>query len=543
MRKISFIILFLCIAQFGGVMLADNAKADYHIIPLPQTTNMVNRASFTLNNSTKIIYPEGNPLLKRNADFLVEYIKRNTKLELTTATKGDKVNHNIILSLSKKIKGDEAYLINVNSKRVLITGRTANGVFYGIQTLRKSLPIIQKSAPIEMPAVIISDAPRFSYRGMMLDVARHFYSVDFVKEYIDLLALHNMNVFHWHLTDDQGWRIEINKYPLLTKIGSKRSSTAIGRGNQLYDGIPCGGFYTQEQAREIVRYAKERYITVIPEIDMPGHMLAALAAYPELGCTGGPYEVRRCWGISDQILCAGNENVYHFLQDILNEIMNIFPSKYIHIGGDEVPKTIWKQCPRCQAKIKALGITEEKNDNAENKLQGYFMSRIEKYLNSKGRRIIGWDEVLDGDVQQSATIMSWRGMSGGLKASKLGHDVIMTPNSYAYFDYYQTDKTWSEPLLIGGNVPLDKVYNFEPLPDSLPQEAKVHIFGVQANLWTEYIAYPSLVEYQILPRMSAISEVQWTPSSKKNFEDFKMRLKQFERIYELYGLTYRKSPM
>ena len=536
-RIISFfcvMIVSMCVSS----VYADNAEADYHVVPLPESIKISGGKPFILNASSDIVYAHGDSLLKRNAIFLAEYVKKSVGLSLVVQSHSLKSDGNIFLRIDKKINGDEAYKIEIDKHNIIVSGKTANGVFYGIQTLRKSLPIIQHAENVVMPSAMISDTPRFAYRGMMLDVARHFFPVDFVKEYIDLLALHNMNTFHWHLTDDQGWRIEIKKYPLLTKIGSIRKHTTLGRNSSLNDDTQYGGFYTQQQAREIVEYAKERYITVIPEIDMPGHMLGALAAYPELGCTGGPYQVSGNWGVFDDILCAGNEKTYQFIQDVMDELMDIFPSKYIHLGGDEAPKTRWTTCEKCQGLIKSLGIKGDKECTAENRLQGYLVSRIEKYLNQKGRKIIGWDEILEGDVQKSATIMSWRGVDGGIKASRLGHDAIMTPVSYCYFDYYQTDKTWNEPLLIGGNLNIEKTYSYQPVPDSLTAAEKKHIIGVQANLWTEYIVCPSLAEYQVLPRMAALSEVQWMQYDKKNYADFRKRLERLLQVYKLYGYKY-----
>ena len=536
-RIISFfcvMIVSMCVSS----VYADNAEADYHVVPLPESIKISGGKPFILNASSDIVYAHGDSLLKRNAIFLAEYVKKSVGLSLVVQSHSLKSDGNIFLRIDKKINGDEAYKIEIDKHNIIVSGKTANGVFYGIQTLRKSLPIIQHAENVVMPAAMISDTPRFAYRGMMLDVARHFFPVDFVKEYIDLLALHNMNTFHWHLTDDQGWRIEIKKYPLLTKIGSIRKHTTLGRNSSLDDNTPYGGFYTQQQARDIVEYAKERYITVIPEIDMPGHMLGVLAAYPELGCTGGPYEVSGNWGVFDDILCAGNEKTYQFIQDVMDELMDIFPSKYIHLGGDEAPKTRWTTCEKCQGLIKSLGIKGDKECTAENRLQGYLVSRIEKYLNQKGRKIIGWDEILEGDVQKSATIMSWRGVEGGIKASRLGHDAIMTPVSYCYFDYYQTDKTWNEPLLIGGNLNIEKTYSYQPVPDSLTAAEKKHIIGVQGNLWTEYIVCPSLAEYQVLPRMAALSEVQWMQYDKKNYADFRKRLERLLQVYKLYGYKY-----
>ena len=341
-----------------------------------------------------------------------------------------------------------------------------------------------------------------------------------------------MNTFHWHLTDDQGWRIEIKKYPKLTEVGSKRNCTVVGKARSgKYDNIPYGGFYTQEQAKEIVKYAQERYITVIPEVDLPGHMLAALAAYPDMGCTGGPYKVSPDWGIFEDVLCIGNEQSMQFLEDVMAEITEIFPSKFVHIGGDEAPRTRWAKCPKCQARIKAEDLKTDKQHTAEDRLQSYCMTRIEKFLNSKGRQIIGWDEILEGDVAPNATVMSWRGTSGGIKAAQMGHDVIMTPNLYCYFDYLQTADSKDEPLGIGGYVPVEKVYSLDPTAALTEEQAK-HILGAQANLWTEYIATTEHAEYMILPRMAALAEVQWTQPEKKDYADFTQRLPRLIKFYQ-----------
>lgn len=545
-RKISPSFSFLCFSLLYILMCiispCNAQKAQYRVVPLPQSIEMTKGEAFRLNSDTQIQYDANNELMKRNAAFLTEYVQKATGLALQTTDAKKKLKQNVIsLCLNSKVKESEGYRITINKQSVLIEGSTPNGVFYGIQTLRKSLPLMQKADFVELPSVIINDAPRFSYRGMHLDTSRHFFPLDFVKEYIDMLALHNMNKFHWHLTDDQGWRIEIKKYPRLTSVGSIRKTTVVGHNLGFYDGVPHTGFYTQEQAREIVEYARQRYITVIPEIDMPGHMLGALAAYPDLGCTGGPYEVCGVWGVLDDILCAGNPKTMQFCKDVLDEIMQIFPSELIHIGGDEAPRVRWQNCSKCQQLIQSRGLKGDGKYSAEAKLQGYFTEEIEKFVNSKGRRIIGWDEVLEGDVTASTTIMSWRGMEGGIYASERGHDVIMAPTSHCYFDYYQADfKTGGEPFLIGGFLPIEKTYSLEPLPANLSEEAQKHILGVQANLWTEYIAFPSLAEYQVLPRMGALSECQWMQPEQKNFEDFKQRASHLAQIYQLHGWTYAK---
>lgn len=516
--------------------------ANYQVIPLPQEVNLVsNEKPFILNTGTLITYPQNNLLLKKNAEFLSEYLQEalGYTLEVKTVTSGTKVNNAIALGLNPNIENKEGYILNITSDGVKIDGKTEQGVFYGIQTLRKSIPAKTRVTTVLLPSGCIKDEPRFSYRGMHLDVCRHFFPIEFVKKYIDLLALHNMNTFHWHLTDDQGWRIEIKKYPKLTEIGSIRKRTVIGKNTNQYDDTPYGGFYTQEQAREIVRYAQERYITVIPEVDLPGHMLAALASYPEFGCTGGPYDVCQRWGIFPDVLCIGNEQTMLFLEDVMTEIIDIFPSSYIHIGGDEARRVHWKNCSKCQARIKTERLRADEEHSAEDRLQSYCMARIEKFINERGRRIIGWDEILDGDVAPNATVMSWRGTSGGIKAAQMGHDVIMTPNTHCYLDYYQTVDINEEPLAIGGYVPVKKVYSLEPTA-SLTEEQAKHVLGVQANLWTEYIATTDHVEYMVLPRMAALSEVQWLYPTKKDYKDFTKRLIPLIQLYKRDSLNYAK---
>ena len=532
MRKltVSFIMLaLLCMTS------AFAQTADYNVVPRPQTITLAKAGTFLLDATKLVIYPAGNTDMERNAKFLAEYIKEMTQINVATAVQ-DKKNKkgNISLVINPKITHEEGYTITVDKNGVTIAGATAAAVFRGIQTLRKSLPIVKDETSVSLPFVAIADEPRFAYRGMHLDCARHFFPLQVVKDYIDMIALHGMNKFHWHITEDQGWRIEIKKWPRLTTVGAWRSGTVIGRNSPIDDGVRHGGFYTQDECREIVKYAADRYITVIPEIDMPGHMLGALAAYPELGCTGGPYEVEHHWGVYADILCAGKEKTFQFVQDVLDEVIDIFPSEYIHIGGDESPRSRWKACPLCQKRIQEEGIKEGNGQSKEDRLQGYFTKRVEKYLTSKGKRIIGWDELLGCDVEKSATIMSWRGADPGAESAKQGHDVIMTPNAYLYFDYYQTKDTWNEPLGIGGFVPVEKVYEFEPVAKDLTPEQAKHILGVQANLWGEYIAYPSHIQYMVLPRMAALAEVQWMQPENKNFDEFKERVTRLREIYRLH---------
>ena len=516
-------------------------KADYaKVVPVPdKIVPNAKGGSYELAASTRIYYTSGQADMARNAQFLAQYIKDMTKLSLTPAAVKGKGKDGISLVLAPKAKlAPEAYEISVDRKGVTIIGKTAAGVFYGIQTLRKSLPVLQSAGTVELPAARVEAAPRFGYRGMMLDCSRHFFPVKFVKEYIDLIALHNMNRLHWHISDDQGWRFSVPGYPKLTEVGSKRAQTVLGHNSEVEDGTPYGGYYTDDEIRDIVKYAAERYITIVPEVDMPGHMMAALASYPELGCTGGPYKTGEYWGVYRDILCAGNEKVYSFIKDVLNHVCDLFPGQYIHIGGDESPRVRWEHCPKCQAMIAKLGLKDKDGQAKEALLQGYFANRVQKYLETKGRRVIGWDELLGCDVDTSATIMSWRGAEPGAKGAALGHDVIMSPSTSLYFDHYQSKNTGEEPMAIGGFSDVKNVYNAEPVAPELDAKAKAHIIGVQANLWTEYIASPNYAEYMVLPRMAALSEVQWLQPSEKNYDAFVKRTDSLRHIYELYGYTY-----
>ena len=516
-------------------------RANFEVIPYPQEVQTAAQGNFYLNGHTVICYEKRNKQMKRNAQFLKEYIQQSVGIELKITTNLNEKNA-IILKTGLNNKNKEAYTLNVTDNGICIQGSSAAGVFYGIQTLRKSLPQMQvgKATSISFPLAKINDAPRFSYRGAHLDVSRHFITTDSIRRFIDMLALHNINRFHWHLTDDQGWRIEIKKYPKLTSIGAYRPETVIGHNTGKYDGKPHQGFYTQKDLRKIVKYAEERHITIIPEIDMPGHMQAALAAYPELGCTGGPYEVRKMWGISDDVLCVGNDKALTFINDVLDEVVDIFPSQYIHVGGDECPKIRWKNCPKCQERIKANQLEARGKHSAEERLQSYFINHAEKHLNALGRQIIGWDETLEGGLAPNATVMSWRGEGGGIEAARQHHDVIMTPNTYLYFDYYQTKDKAQEPEAIGGYLPLKTVYNYEPMPARLTPEEQKHIIGVQANIWTEYMPTYRQVEYMSVPRMAALSEVQWSSPQHKNFEYFTYRMLHLIDLYKVLGYNYAK---
>ncbi|MBR1678426.1 MAG: beta-N-acetylhexosaminidase, partial [Bacteroidales bacterium] len=446
--------------------------------------------------------------------------------------------------------GAEEYALNIDGNGVVAEASAFPGFFYAIQTLKQMLPAEvyggeKVRADWLLPCVTILDAPRFDYRGIHMDPCRHFWSVEETKRYIDIAAVYKLNRLHWHLTEDQGWRMEIKKYPRLTEVGAWRNGTMVGRDWDSNDGIRYGGFYTQEELRDIVAYAAERNITIIPEVDLPGHMVAALAAYPELGCTGGPYEVWTRWGVAKDILCAGNEQIFTFLEDVLNEVMDIFPSEYIHIGGDECfngdaepdRPDPWDVCPKCRAKMRQLGI--KPGPRAKHYLQNYVTARVQKIINDRGRKVIGWDEILEGDLAPGATIMSWRGTAGGIQAARKGFDVVMTPNSHMYFDYYQSREYDKEPLAIGGYIPVSRVYEYEPY-EGMEPGTEDHILGVQANLWTEYIPTPEQLEYMLLPRLCALSEVQWCQAERKDFTRFDASLDHTFRMLDVMGYTYAK---
>ncbi len=442
----------------------------------------------------------------------------------------------------------EQYTVQVNKDGVVVEASALNGFVYACETLKQMLPAAiyggkKAKAHWVLPYVSIQDQPRFAYRGMHLDVSRHFWSVDEVKRYLDVMTVYKLNRLHWHLTDDQGWRAEIKAYPKLMEVSAWRNGTVIKKDWGSNDGIRYGGFYTQEEMKEVVAYAAARGITVIPEVDLPGHMVAALAAYPELGCTGGPYEVWTRWGVAKDILCAGNDQVFTFLEDVFTELMDVFPSEYIHIGGDECfggdaepnRPDPWDVCPKCAARMKALGI--KKGPQAKHYLQNYVTGRVQAFLNAHGRKIIGWDEILQGDLAKGATVMSWRGVQGGIEAASRGFDAVMTPNGYCYFDFYQTQERDKEPFGIGGDLSLEKVYSYEPF-EGLAPEAEGHILGVQANLWTEYITTPEHLEYMLLPRMCALSEVQWCAADKKDYVRFNASLDHTFEMLDAMGVNY-----
>ena len=528
-----------------------NTASDYEIIPKPANLE-IQSGRFLVDSKTKV---SATSNLENEGDYLADMLGHITKTTINFETGS---SGNIQLKIDDAIENEEGYEVSVTYDKIVISGKTAKGVFYGIQTLKQLLPTtIESKTDVTIPAVTIKDHPRFAYRGMHLDVARHIFPVEFIKKYIDLIAMHKMNTFHWHLTEDQGWRIEIKKYPKLTEIGSKRYGTIIGHhpgtGN---DETEYGGFYSQEEVKDIVKYATERHVTVIPEIELPGHASAAIAAYPFLSCfpeeptvvtnnlgskagkeaqaNGTPKIVQEGWGVFDDVFCAGNEETFQFLEDVLAEVIPLFPSEYIHIGGDECPKNNWKRCTDCQKRIKDNNLADEHG------LQSYFIQRIEKYLNTQGKKIIGWDEILEGGLAPNATVMSWRGEEGGIEAAKQQHDVIMTPGHSCYFDHYQVEDKANEPLAIGGKTTVADVYNYEPMSKELTNEEEKYILGAQANVWTEYMKTTDYVEYMILPRMTALSEVVWTPKDAKNWEDFRLRLNTMKNRYDAMGLNYAK---
>ena len=428
----------------------------------------------------------------------------------------------------------EFYRLQITSRRISIQAYTDTGLFRALTTLRQLLPPdhLQKPAyPLSLPCMLIEDRPSFTYRGLHLDVCRHFFGVDFIKSYLDAMAEHKLNVFHWHLTEDQGWRIEIKKYPELTRVGAWRQGSQKGRyREQRFDTLRYGGFYSQDEIREVVAYAAARYITVIPEIEMPGHSLAALASYPRLGCTGGPYSVARGWGVFDDVYCAGNDSTLLFLQDVLTEVLELFPSTFIHIGGDECPKTRWKACARCQTRMAAHSLKDE------HELQSWFVQQMENWLSRRGRRLIGWDEILEGGLAPGATVMSWRGTAGGEEAARMGHDVIMTPGKPCYFDHYQGPDS-TEPIAIGGYNPLRSVYDYQPVPPSLDSQQRKFVLGAQGNVWTEYMETEDHVEYMVWPRAAALSETLWTGPGK-DYSDFLQRLQADVKRLEAMGVNY-----
>lgn len=527
-----------CLLAAGGLIACSPKEVqsgDLNVIPLPQEVSETASASpFVIRSSTTICYPAGNAKLERTAHFLASYIKEVTGTEVKIGTEaGDNC---IILGLDSAISPKDGYELNITADRVTLNGSTEAGVFYGVQTIHKALPITEGKALGSLPAGTVKDYPQYGYRGFMIDVGRHYFSVDYLKELIDVMALHNINYFHWHLTEDQGWRIEIKKYPKLTEIGSVRKETITAPGSGKFDGTPVSGFYTQEEAKEIVAYAAERFITVIPEIDMPGHMLAALASYPELGCTGGPYEVATKFGVFSQVLCGGNEKTLQFAKDVVNELMDIFPdAPYIHIGGDECPKAEWEKCPKCQAKIRELGLRDTKEHSKENQLQVYFMGEVEKEIAKRGKKMLAWDEILEGNPDpENTTVAAWTGVAASIKSAQLGHQTIVCPISHLYFSNPGYNR-------LKGVSSVERVYSFEPASPKLTEEEKKNIIGVQGCIWTEWTKDSLKMEWQMMPRIAALSELQWSNPAKKDLNGFLKRLRHQLDLYALYGFHYKED--
>ena len=518
-------LLILIIMFFFGCKNHSEKPVEPNIIPKP-FSQTIQKGIFVLDENT---YLETFEEFKDVAYFLKSFFSETYNLNLPS----NKSNNQIKFINDISIKNDEGYNLKIEKNTILISAKTKKGAFYAVQSLLQLLPIKTKSKSIAIQCLEIKDEPQFVYRGMHLDVARHFFSVAFIKKYINLMSMLKMNTFHWHLTEDQGWRIEIKKYPKLQEIAAFRNETLIGHYSDQphkLDGKKYGGFYTQEEIKDVVKYASERQITVIPEIEMPGHSQAAIAAYPELGCTGNQVEVATKWGVFDEVYCP-KENTFQFLEDVIDEVVDLFPGKYIHIGGDEAPKTNWKKCNHCQKLIKKEDLKDE------HELQSYFITRMEKYINSKGKQIIGWDEILEGGLAPNATVMSWRGTNGAVEAAKEKHDVILTPGSHCYFDHYQSDNE-NEPLAIGGFLPLEKVYSFNPIPKELTKEEAKYVLGAQGNVWTEYIPTPEKVEYMAFPRAIALSEVVWSSSENKNYDGFINRLEHFNKRLDALNVNY-----
>lgn len=535
-------ILFLFICPLLAVACNKRVVADYNVIPQVQNLSVKDGDVYVFDSSRKLVYD--NQDSRRSLELFAQDLEELVGIRPSVAAgTSEDAKGNVYFTLGLQDGGKEAYNINVSSDGILVRAVAPEGIYRATRTLLKSVGT-EKTSSVEFPSAEVSDWPRFGYRGLMLDVSRHFSDVEMVKRTIDMLALHQLNIFHWHLTDDQGWRIEIKSHPELTEVGAWRDDTVVGRylGGTDYptDGKRHGGFYTQEQIREIVAYAKERYIEIIPEIDLPGHTSAVLAAYPQLGCEDKEYKVANRWGVIRDVLCAGNPASLDLFKDIMDEVCELFPGKYIHLGGDECVKERWKACPKCQRKIRELGLKDGSRYSKEDYLQSWFMGEVASFVQSKGKRVIGWDEILEGVPMDDSVIMSWRGTEGGITAAKMGHDVVMTPTSDMYFDQSQTLASQLEEIPVGGFINVMKVYSYEPLPASLTPEQQKHILGCQANVWCEYMPEERIRQYQILPRLAALSEVQWTMPERKNYKDFLKRLPKMLSIYDHYGYNYAK---
>lgn len=535
-------ILFLFICPLLAVACNKRVVADYNVIPQVQNLSVKDGDVYVFDSSRKLVYD--NQDSRRSLELFAQDLEELVGIRPSVAAgTSEDAKDNVYYTLGLQDGRKEAYSINVSSDGILVRAVAPEGIYRATRTLLKSVGT-EKTSSVEFPSAEVSDWPRFGYRGLMLDVSRHFSDVEMVKRTIDMLALHQLNIFHWHLTDDQGWRIEIKSHPELTEVGAWRDDTVVGRylGGTDYptDGKRHGGFYTQEQIREIVAYAKERYIEIIPEIDLPGHTSAVLAAYPQLGCEDKEYKVANRWGVIRDVLCAGNPASLDLFKDIMDEVCDLFPGKYIHLGGDECVKDRWKVCPKCQKKIRELGLKDGSRYSKEDYLQSWFMGEVASFVQSKGKRVIGWDEILEGVPMDDSVIMSWRGTEGGITAARMGHDVVMTPTSDMYFDQSQTLASQLEEIPVGGFINVMKVYSYEPIPASLTPEQQKHILGCQANVWCEYMPEERIRQYQMLPRLAALSEVQWTMPERKNYKDFLKRLPKMLSIYDHYGYNYAK---
>ena len=535
-------ILFLFICPLLAVACNKRVVADYNVIPQVQDLSVKDGDVYVFDSSRKLVYD--NQDSRRSLELFAQDLEELVGIRPSVAAgTSEDAKGNVYFTLGLQDGRKEAYSINVSSDGILVRAVSPEGIYRATRTLLKSVGT-EKASSVEFPSAEVSDWPRFGYRGLMLDVSRHFSDVEMVKRTIDMLALHQLNIFHWHLTDDQGWRIEIKSHPELTEVGAWRDDTVVGRylGGTDYptDGKRHGGFYTQEQIREIVAYAKERYIEIIPEIDLPGHTSAVLAAYPQLGCEDKEYKVANRWGVIRDVLCAGNPASLDLFKDIMDEVCDLFPGKYIHLGGDECVKDRWKACPKCQKKIRELGLKDGSRYSKEDYLQSWFMGEVASFVQSKGKRVIGWDEILEGVPMDDSVIMSWRGTEGGITAARMGHDVVMTPTSDMYFDQSQTLASQLEEIPVGGFINVMKVYSYEPIPASLTPEQQKHILGCQANVWCEYMPEERIRQYQMLPRLAALSEVQWTMPERKNYKDFLKRLPKMLSIYDHYGYNYAK---
>ena len=529
-KRLQFVVigLLFSLCSFAGKQPVGN----WNTIPLAQSIEPLKEKNFVLNGKTTIYCPDNaNELQKRNVEFLISYIEEVTGMKLKENSK--LTNNQIRLSLNLSIKGNEAYEIKATPKVLMLSGSTPAGVFYGLQTLTKALPIAKNVKQVELPSVMISDSPRFVYRAFLIDVGRHFFSIEYLKKLIDMFALHHINYFHWHLTEDQGWRIEIKKYPKLTEIGSKRTETVLP-GDKEYDGTPVSGYYTQEEARELVKYAADRFITIIPEIDMPGHIQSALAAYPELGCTGGPYPVCTHFGVIKEVLCAGNPKALQLAKDVVNEIMDIFPSEYIHLGGDECPKDRWKECAKCQQKIKDLNLKDEDKHSKEELLQTWFMGELEKDIRARGRKMIAWDEILDGSPSKTVTVIGWTSKDASIRSARQGYPTVVAPITNFYFSNPRINK-------IEGIPSIQRVYDLDPCFDVLTPEEQKNIIGAEGCIWTEWVKDSTKLEWQLLPRLAALCEVQWTPKDKRNLDNFLSRMFHMQELYQLKKMNYRKD--